>query len=91
MLLDQRQEDLLRQIKLVGVVTVEGGAVDHGALGQLLHGHGLEAAFEQQIDEGLAQHFLRAAHAQVGLCATFWILCCKRNVALILWVDEERG
>ena len=59
----------LEEGKLVGVVGVEGGAVDSGNVSDLLHGELVEVAGTEKGGEGLLEQLACAADARVG---GFW-------------------
>jgi hypothetical protein len=44
---------------------IESGAIDPGALGDILDGDGLEAFFIQGLHEGLFEQLARAPHAGI--------------------------
>ena len=56
----------LEEGELVGVVGVEGGAVDAGRVGDLLDGQFVEVAGAEEIGEGLLEELAGAADAGVG-------------------------
>ena len=55
----------LQEGELVGVVGVEGGAVDAGGVGDLLDGELVEVAGAEELGEGLLQELAGAADAGV--------------------------
>lgn len=59
-------DHVLKEGKFVGEVVVEGGAVNGGAFGDVLHGDGLEALLGEEGLEGLVQHLTRAADAGIN-------------------------
>ncbi len=55
----------LEQGEFIGVVIVEGGAVNGGGLGDVLHRDGVELLYLHQLDEGLLEELAGAQDAGV--------------------------
>jgi hypothetical protein len=53
------------EIVLVGVVSVEGGAANFGAIEDVLDGDGLEGLFVHEGDEGVAEVIAGGANAAI--------------------------
>ncbi len=65
-------DEALEEGELVGVVGVEGGAVDGGGVGDVLHGDLLKLVCFEEFIEGLLEEFAGAADAGVeGLTGGF--------------------
>jgi len=60
-------DDALEEGELVGVVSVEGGAVDGGGFGDVLHGNLFEFLGSEEVNEALLEKLAGAADARVEI------------------------
>src|ERR1700733_8659556 len=67
-----------KQVILVAIVSVEGGAADSGAIEHLLNGDVVEWLFLNQLNEGVSERLARAPDAAIGLRV---LRICLRDLA----------
>src|SRR5712692_3347566 len=65
--IDSLLEDTGDQVVFVLVVPVESGPIDHGSLGYLPHGNGVEASLSHQVNQGIAQQLVCAPDPKIGV------------------------
>ena len=57
-----------RPSAFVGIVSVEGGAANSGAIEDFLHGDFFEGFLVHELDKGVAEGVASAKNAAVGFC-----------------------